>query len=221
MEFAGREVSVVRPADPDRLLDDPVVHTLNQRDDYMPYWAYLWPGAVLLAEVVAREPWPVTQPGAEALEVLEIGCGVGLAGLVAMSRGLHVCFSDYDEAPLLFVEQSTRANGFDPFHFTTRFLDWRYPPEETYPVILGSDVLYERRLVPLVANLLAKMLAPRGLALIACPGRASADCFASLLASLKLSCGIEAVESRTEQNERIQGLLYRVTAGQKPAAKRP
>ena len=45
MEFRGRPISVVRPADPDRLLDDPLVRQWNQRDDYMPYWAYLWPGA--------------------------------------------------------------------------------------------------------------------------------------------------------------------------------
>lgn len=50
LEFRGRPISVVRPADPDRLLDDPLVRQWNQRDDYMPYWAYLWPGALFLAE---------------------------------------------------------------------------------------------------------------------------------------------------------------------------
>ncbi len=54
--YAGRAVRVVRPSDPDRLLDDPGVLAWNRRDDYMPYWAYLWPGAFLLAEAVARAP---------------------------------------------------------------------------------------------------------------------------------------------------------------------
>jgi hypothetical protein len=53
--FGGTEVRLVRPADPDRLLDDPGVVAWNRHDDYMPYWAYLWPGAYLLAEAVARE----------------------------------------------------------------------------------------------------------------------------------------------------------------------
>src|ERR1700743_1361829 len=43
-------IRLVRPAEPDRLLDDGDVHRLNHEDDYMPYWAYLWPGAYLLAE---------------------------------------------------------------------------------------------------------------------------------------------------------------------------
>ena len=57
LAFGGYPVRVVRPADPDRLLDDPGVLDWNRRDDYMPYWAYLWPGAHLLAEAVAREEW--------------------------------------------------------------------------------------------------------------------------------------------------------------------
>ena len=68
IELAGRIVRLVRPADPDQLLDDPLVIDWNRHDDYMPYWAYLWPAAYLLAEAVAREPWPeqrrVLPPGA-------------------------------------------------------------------------------------------------------------------------------------------------------------
>ncbi|MGC8641767.1 MAG: class I SAM-dependent methyltransferase [Isosphaeraceae bacterium] len=210
LEFAGRPVCVVRPGEPDRLLDDPLVRDWNQRDDYMPYWAYLWPGALLLAEVVAREPWPTGKGGTQPLQVLEIGCGVGLAGLVALSRGMHVCFSDYDQAPLRFVERSARENGFDRSRFSTRLLDWREPPDETYPVILGSDVLYERRLVPLVAELLARMLAPGGLGLVSCPGRSSAAGFADALASRGLTCRTQAVEARSEDAQWINGQLYRV-----------
>jgi predicted nicotinamide N-methyase len=201
----------VRPAEPDRLLDDPNVHVLNLRDDYMPYWAYLWPGALLLAEVVARESWEVSVRGVDPLDVLEIGCGVGLAGLVALSRGLRVCFSDYDRAPLQFVERSARVNGFNQTCFTTRLLDWRNPPPETYAVILGSDVLYERRLVPLVADLLAGMLAPGGLALIACPGRASAEGFAGAVTSRGLESRVEVVESHADESQSLSGVVYRIS----------
>src|SRR5947209_6995398 len=141
IRVGGGSVVVVRPADPDRLLDDPAVHARNRRDDYMPYWAYLWPGAFLLAEAVAREPWEAGTPA------LEIGCGLGLAGLVGVARGLRVTFSDYDRAPLEFVARSAAANGFDPSSFATRRLDWRDPPDGRLPLILGADVLYERRLV--------------------------------------------------------------------------
>ena len=75
---AGRPLVLVRPSEPDRLLDEPDVLAWNRRDDYMPYWAYLWPAAYLLAEVVAVEPWKAES------NALEIGCGLGLAGLSAV-----------------------------------------------------------------------------------------------------------------------------------------
>jgi predicted nicotinamide N-methyase len=201
---------VIRPAEPDRLLDDPLVRDWNRHDDYMPYWAYLWPGSLLLAEAVAREPWALGDDTSGRLRALEIGCGVGLAGLTALGCGLHVCFSDYDLAPLQFVKRSAHENGFELSTYTTRLLDWRRPPDETYPIILGSDVLYERRLVPLVANLLSRMLAPEGLGLISCPGRSSALGFPEALASHQLTCRIESIEARSEDDRWLCGRLYRV-----------
>ena len=210
LEFGESAVKVVRPAEPDRLLDDPVVRDWNQSDDYMPYWAYLWPGARLLAEVVAREPWPGCGPGQEPPCALEIGCGVGLAGLMALERGLRVHFTDYDLAPLRFVERSIRENGFDPTLCTTGLLDWREPPDLSFPIILGSDVLYERRLVPLVANLLAVMLEPGGQGLIACPGRTSAESFPDAVRSRGLSCQAEPVASTADDHQFISGVVYRI-----------
>src|ERR1044072_3717954 len=73
LEFAGRSIRLVRPMDPDRLLEAPEGLGWNRRDDDMPYGASLWPGALLLAEAVAQEPWP------GGLQALEIGCGLGLS----------------------------------------------------------------------------------------------------------------------------------------------
>jgi predicted nicotinamide N-methyase len=208
--FGGHAVRLVRPADPDRLLDDPGVLDWNRRDDYMPYWAYLWPGAYLLAEAVARGGWPEGREVAPP-EALEIGCGLGLAGLVAMARGLRVQFSDYDRAPLDFVARSAAENGFDAGRYTTRLLDWRNLPDERFPVILGADVIYEARLVPLVANVLATMLAPGGEGWIASPYRVAAEEFPAAVESLGLTCRAEPATAKTEDGRPIAGTIYRVT----------
>lgn len=202
--FGAQEVLLARPADPDRLLDDPGVLAWNARDDYMPYWAYLWPGAFLLAEAVAREPWTVGQ------QALEIGCGLGLAGLVALRRGLNVRFTDYDEAPLRFVQRSVVENGLDPSCSSIGWLDWRDLPPEQYPVILGADVLYERRLVPLVANLIATMLAPGGLALIAGPYRVAAEGFEAALEPLGLTVEARPLEISETELGPLRGTIHRV-----------
>lgn len=202
--FQGQVVKIVKPSDPDRLLEDQDVLDRNRLDDYMPYWAYLWPGAFLLAEAVARETW---KPG---LRGLEIGCGLGLAGLVGMARGLAIDFSDYDQAPLGFVEESVAANGFDPSSFALRQLDWRDLPADRYPLILGADVLYERRLVPLVCNLLQTMLEPEGEAIVAGPYRVATEDLPAQMSRFGLVAESSPIETHTPELGRIQGVVHRI-----------
>ena len=204
LSFGPRTIRLVRPSDPDRLLNDPDVLALNAHDDYMPYWAYLWPGAYLLAEAVAREPW---RPGMGAIE---LGCGLGLAGLVGMASGLRVHFTDYDEAPLRFVGRSVEANGFDPSSTSTARLDWRDPPVGRYPLILGADVLYEQRLVPLVVNLIAGMLEPGGFALVAGPYRVATEDLEGHLAASGLVAEASPIAARTESGATVRGTLHRI-----------
>src|SRR5262245_21534128 len=81
---------IERPSESDRLLDHPFVTAAFARDEYLPYWADLWPASRMLAKAIFRETW------APGLEALELGCGLGLPGIAALSKGLHVTFSDYD-----------------------------------------------------------------------------------------------------------------------------
>jgi predicted nicotinamide N-methyase len=208
--LGGVSIRLVRPVDPDRLLDDPLVLDWNRRDDYMPYWAYLWPGAYLLAEAVASESWPEWSDELESPLALEIGCGLGLAGLVAVARGLRVQFTDYDQAPLKFVARSATENGFEPERFSMRRLDWRNLPDERFSIILGADVIYEARLVPLVAGLLAQLLTADGVGLIASPYRVAAEAFPSALAARGLTCSAQTATGYTEDGRFIEGTVYRV-----------
>jgi predicted nicotinamide N-methyase len=200
----GRSIWLARPADPDRLLGCKRVQSLNAHNDYMPYWAYLWPGAYLLAVAVAREPW------LSGREALEIGCGLGLAGLVGVAAGLKVVFSDYDAAPLRFVAQSARENGFDPSAYSTRMVDWSDPPNERFEIILGADVLYERRLVPLVVNLIKRTLAPGGVALLAGPYRVATDDLEPQLWQNQLTWQAMAMTATNEAGQEERGTLYRI-----------
>src|SRR5437868_250270 len=148
-----------RPDDSDALLNDPAIRAAFAADEYMPYWADLWPAARMLAKAILREQWT---PGRRALEV---GCGLGLPGIAALAVGLRVTFSDYDATALRFARDNANANGFKDFD--TLQMDWRYPPEDLrFPIILASDLIYEmRNVAPLVA-LVKKMLEPGGVCLL-------------------------------------------------------
>jgi predicted nicotinamide N-methyase len=216
LNVAGYSIRLARPADPDLLLDDEVVIDWNRSDDYMPYWAYLWPSALLLAEWIALAPLRPQKDGEPASDALEIGCGLGLPGLVAVARGLRVQFSDHDRAPLEFVARSAAENRFDPDRYSTRHLDWRTLPDERFSIVFGADVLYEPRLVPLVANLLRDLLAPDGLGVIASPFRSAAQGFPAELAALGLACKEQSVTTRSSEGRTIEGVIYLV---RRPASK--
>ena len=202
--IAGRTIRLVRPVEPDRMLDDPGVLARNASEDFMPYWAYLWPGSILLGEAVAAGGWPA------GTRALEIGCGLGLAGLSAVACGLSVRFTDHDPSPFRFIEASVRANGFDPSVVSTALLDWRTPPLERYPLILGADVTYERRLIPLVARVLDALLEPDGVALISDPNRVAAEGFGEALRALGLSSETTPAEAETDEFGPVRGTIHRI-----------
>ena len=204
LSFGNRSIAIVRPTEPDRLLNDPAVLALNQQCDYMPYWAYLWPGAYLLAEAVSRHPWN------HGTRALEIGCGIGLAGLVGVASGLSVTFTDYDATPLEFVSQSCSANGFSTSSFSTQLLDWNDLPKDRYPVILGADVLYEKRLVPLVCDLIRTMLEPGGTAWVAGPYRVATESLDGVMSSRGLISQSETISTVVPSLGRVEGTLHRI-----------
>lgn len=165
------QIAMVLPAVPDAFLDDEDVHRRHAADEYMPYWAYLWPASLPMARLVLDAPWPV------GTEVLELGAGVGLVGLTDLHRGDRVVFSDYDpqavELTLFNARQAGRAaEGM--------VLDWRSPPDRQFSAIIGCELLYENRNHELLLNVLQQMLAPGGVAWFGDGGRVRAERFCGL-----------------------------------------
>jgi predicted nicotinamide N-methyase len=203
----GRTFHIYHPDASDRLLDHPYVHAAFAKDDYMPYWADLWPAARMLAKVIVREPWTA---GTEALEV---GCGLGLPGIAALARGLRVTFSDYDATALRFAADNARVNGFEEFR--TLQMDWRYPPADLrVPVILASDLIYElRNVAPLVA-LIKQVMMPGGLCLLTDQDRIPANALREELAATKLPFTTQTVRAGEPGGRRVKGTLYRISRPQ-------
>jgi predicted nicotinamide N-methyase len=199
-----RTFSLTRPGESDRLLDDPTVRANFEADEYMPYWADLWPGARMLGKYLLRQSWP---PG---LVALEVGCGLGLPGVVALSLGMRVIFSDYDATALHFAAQNARDNGFD--NFETLQMDWRFPPPGLkVPLLLASDVIYEMRNVGPLIGLVKRVLAQDGVCLLTDQDRVPAHHFRATLESEGLPYTTQLVRAGEPGGRRVKGTLYRIT----------
>jgi predicted nicotinamide N-methyase len=198
-----RTFVITRPSDGDRLLDHPAVRAAFAADEYMPYWVDLWPAARMLAKVILREQW---QPG---LEALEVGCGLGLPGVVGLSVGMRVTFSDYDATALRYAAANARANGFADFK--TLQLDWRHPPAGLQvPVILAADLIYELRNVAPLVGLIKQVLAPGGVALVTDQDRVPSHVLRQNLEEERLAYEAEVVRAGEPGGRRVKGTLYRI-----------
>ncbi|HKB00964.1 MAG TPA: hypothetical protein VKD90_02035 [Gemmataceae bacterium] len=203
------EFQVERPADSYALLDDPIVREAHDRDEYMPYWADLWPAGRMLAKAVAREDWSRYPKAGSKLEALELGCGLGVPGLTALGCGLRVIFTDYDLTALRFAAGNARRNKL--YDFKAIPLDWRHPPADLkVPVILGADLTYEVRNIDPLVRLIKQVLLPGGVCLLTDQDRTPAPVLREALGYAGLKYDQEVTRAGEPGGYRVRGTLYRI-----------
>jgi len=157
-------VSLLLVRDASKLLEAIDVDTFAE-DERLPYWAELWPSAIALAR------WTLETPGIRGQKVLELGCGVGLVGITAARAGGAVTMTDYEDDALLFARYNVATNVRAPLP-VVRHLDWRTPDGiGTYDVILGADIVYERRNFNPLLGLFRRALSPAGYVMMTEPDR--------------------------------------------------
>jgi predicted nicotinamide N-methyase len=206
LQIGSVVVQVTRPAHPDSFLDSASVAEAYRRDEYLPYWAWLWPISRALAAAVETER--PRHGGAD--RAIEIGCGLGLPGVMALRSGFDVTFSDYDGTALAFAAINA-AKVAPAERFRTMLLDWRVPSDATFDLVLASDLLYERRSVTPFVACLGKLLAEDGVALVADPDRAFAPEFRQEMTA----AGLTWTETKVTTTPRgaelpVAGTIYRV-----------
>jgi predicted nicotinamide N-methyase len=114
----------------------------------------------------------------EALEgkrVVELGCGLGLPGIVAARAGASVLATDASEEALTLAARNAGENGV---WLETAAVDWAEPAalleRAPFDLVLAADILYEESSAAPLLSLLPR-LAPE--AWVADPGRPTAAAF--------------------------------------------
>jgi predicted nicotinamide N-methyase len=180
VEDEVRGFRLLRPREAESLISEEEF----ARDEFLPYWAELWPSALALADVVAGR-----QVG--GLDVLELGCGLGLPSLVAARDGARVLATDWADEALALLRANASRNGVS---LETRRLDWREPGElGSFDLVLAADVLYERRYVDVLAELLPSL---GGEVLLADPGRPFLRAFLELCPGAEIAPRVYALTPR-------------------------
>ncbi len=161
----GADVVIARPRDPAALLDE---DRFAAEDEFLPYWADLWPSARALARTLAARRLG-------GMRVLELGCGLGLPSVVAARGGARACASDWAPEAVAAAQANARRNGLEVEGVV---VDWRAAgalvARAPWDLVVAADVLYEERNVAPLLDLLPRLGAE---VLLADPGRVAAAGF--------------------------------------------
>ena len=192
-----------RIADPNRVLDE-VAMAEDRREKttglrksgdelHLPYWAELWESSHAMACFVveqwaacgredsfvahlAKQAYPGGQTQAAGLKVMDLGCGMGLAGVAAARLGVQVLFADLETPALLFARLNSLA---DAPRCRARRVNWQKDRfGEKFHMIMGADIVYDRSQWQYLEPFFRAHLAENGAVLLGEPGRSSGEEFA-------------------------------------------
>ncbi len=177
----GGPIALLRPADRDALpfdrvacsaAGDPVTGGSGGTEEWHPpHWARSWPSATALAVALEAEDL-------EGVRVLELGCGLGLPSLAAARAGATVLATDLSPAAVALTAVNAERNAV---RLEVAVADWAAPARllavAPWDLVVAADVLYGWRAEHLLGDLLPRLVAPGGAALLTDPGREPAGRF--------------------------------------------
>lgn len=130
-----------------------------------PFGLMIWESAVVLADVLDARRSELARRS-----VLELGCGVGLPGLVAQACGAHVVQTDHDALALALCRHNAALNKVAGIEqFVGDWQDWQH--SQRYDLIIGADIIYDTADYEVLENVFRANIAPRGEVLLTDPMR--------------------------------------------------
>ncbi len=135
-------------------------------DERIPYWTELWPSSFALAKWLAENESDI-----RGRRCLDLGCGLGFTALLGQKLGAQVIAADYEPQAIGFCRQNAILNNIKPP--VCLAMDWRAPALKAHGLyhIWAGDIIYEKRFIKPVLDLLDYALEKQGMAWIAEPGR--------------------------------------------------
>jgi predicted nicotinamide N-methyase len=170
VELGNRWFTWYRVTNTDQLLQA-ALDSNQPPEEVDPFWAATWRAAQGLDRFLGRMELT-------GVRVLELGCGSGQAGAGAAARGAKVVMTDAVQMALK-VAQLNAWPVADRIEF--RKLRWTIDRVEgtTFPLIIGSDLVYDPNIFALLEQCVRQHLSPGGRVFLSEPHRHTGDKFAS------------------------------------------
>ena len=158
-------LNIASLADRNQFYDpDQEAKKLGISDSMWPISGLVWPSGAVLARVINRL-------NLTNLRVLEVGCGIGIASLVAAHKKADITASDYHPIVEPLLIKNAKENDIDGIKYIHG--NWHHPisNHKKFDLIIGSDLLYEAGNAEILSVYISCHLALRGRVILIDPGR--------------------------------------------------
>ena len=161
-----------------------------------PLWSKIWEASIILSDYLSGMPVDSEK------RFLEIGCGMGVVGVVASRFGHRVTMTEYNPDALSFAKANASANlsaGDAGLEITE--LDWENPRlEGLFDYIIGSEVIYKEKDYQPILKLFETFLKPSGEIILAEGVRkASMEFFRQMSGLFDITAKKKILRSREEE----------------------
>lgn len=121
--------------------------------------------------------------------VIELGCGLGLAGITAGLMGANVLFTDYVREALDFARKNAALNGLPAENARFSIVDWEHAEGiETADLVLGSEIVYDYFFHSSLIDVVRRTVARDGVLLLADRKRLCVSRFIGRLTRVDFAC---------------------------------
>ncbi|MGD9948992.1 MAG: methyltransferase [Desulfobulbus sp.] len=166
----------------------------------------VWPSGLILADIMSTY-------NVDGLNILEVGCGLGIASLIVNERGAQHTASDYHPLAGKFLSENSRLNHLPPLHFER--CDWAgsLPAMGLFDLIIGSDLLYEPDHPGLLSNFIDLHASPMVKVIIIDPGRRQQSTFTKKMEHLGFASSFDRPTVEQAQSRVFKGKILQYSRG--------
>jgi len=162
LKIKNREFRFFVPADIEDFIDpeNPI--------SGFPLWAKIWEASIVLSDYISNlDPVPHRK-------ILEVGCGLGMVGVIGAYFGHKIIMTDYNRYALEFAKANAIANLGDNSHLQILAMDWKNPGlKGRFDMIIGSEIIYKDSDFDPLRRIMKNYLNRDGQIVMACEYRCS------------------------------------------------
>lgn len=181
IEFGEVDIHVRTLRDNQEFLDvDGVAEKLGISSATWPLFGIIWASSEVLAHLMFDYKIGTKR-------ILEVGCGIGLASLVLNHRHADITATDYHPEAGNFLSENVQLNKGREIPFIRTAWEDEDSGLGLFDLVIGSDILYERHHINLLANFINQHAKPHCDVIVVDPGRGNHARFSKKMVSLGYS----------------------------------